>query len=640
MSKNTFPIFGMLLVFMALAAVPARANQLKTLTASANCQGYNLSIVTVGLSVGKSYTVNYNFALTCNGGAPVNVPGTVTFRATAKSQTVTVSGRLPGLIGTCVVNGTAQLTGYAPIYKIVINGVIKAPVTCSPVTGNCSSIPAEQGVPISPVTISASGGAGAPYTFTATGLPPGLGISSSGTISGTPTASGTFNYAVTITDAAGNKSTINCSITVNPPLQVTCSTITIGAVGTPFDSGPINVSGGTAPYTFSIGSGSLPAGLNLNTSTGDVAGTPTATGSFTINVTDALGATGAGCSITINPGVLVTCGANSAGTVGVFFDSGPLTVTGGTGPYSFSITNGTLLSGLTLDPNTGDVSGTPNANGSFAVQVTDVTGIVGIPTCPITIFNGTSPVRSRLGPAADFSILGLQRSLLQLSSNTPSTVHGKVGVGVAGQIQVHGAGHYPGALYVDPSVQVAIMSGGFSGGVVTQSMSMVQNAVSKEVNFLSSLKPTKTFHLQIHRATTISGNGAQNVVIVNGGMNLNHENLTISGGTHDSFYILVNGSVTMDAAKILLQGISPDQVLFYLPGTSQMSLVNNSSTQGTFLLQFGNVQISGGTHISEFIFGGHIKFVGNRNTVVYPLPPCGSGCGSSGPGAGLEKHLR
>ena len=55
-------------------------------------------------------------------------------------------------------------------------------------------INAVQGVAITPVTMTASGGTGTGYTFSATGLPAGLTMSSSGTISGTPTVSGTFPY--------------------------------------------------------------------------------------------------------------------------------------------------------------------------------------------------------------------------------------------------------------------------------------------------------------------------------------------------------------------------------------------------------------------------------------------------------------
>ena len=86
-----------------------------------------------------------------------------------------------------------------------------------PPTATCVTINAVQGVAITPVTMVGSGGAGGPYTFSATGLPNGLTMSTSGTISGTPTQSGTFNYTVTVTDSAGNKGTVNCSVTVAPP---------------------------------------------------------------------------------------------------------------------------------------------------------------------------------------------------------------------------------------------------------------------------------------------------------------------------------------------------------------------------------------------------------------------------------------
>ena len=74
--------------------------------------------------------------------------------------------------------------------------------------------------------MAGSGGTGGPYTFAATGLPAGLTISTSGTISGTPTVSGTFSYTVTVTDAAGHSGTVNCSVTVAPPVSATCVSIT------------------------------------------------------------------------------------------------------------------------------------------------------------------------------------------------------------------------------------------------------------------------------------------------------------------------------------------------------------------------------------------------------------------------------
>src|ERR1019366_1106366 len=96
-----------------------------------------------------------------------------------------------------------------------------------------------------------------------TGLPAGITMSSSGTISGTPTVSGTFSYTVTIKDKAGNTGTVNCSVTVNPPPSATCAVITAiqGVAITPVT---MTGSGGAgAPYTFSATG--LPAGITMST---------------------------------------------------------------------------------------------------------------------------------------------------------------------------------------------------------------------------------------------------------------------------------------------------------------------------------------------------------------------------------------
>jgi hypothetical protein len=173
-----------------------------------------------------------------------------------------------------------------------------------PPTASCVVINAVQGVAITPVTMTGSGGVGGPYTFSATGLPAGLTMSSSGTISGTPTASGTFPYTVTVTDKAGNTGTFNCSVTVVSPIALACATST-GQVGTPYSSALV-ATGGVPSYTFSISGGSLPPGLGLSPSTGAITGTPTAAGtfSFTGEVVDSSGNSGSNtatnsCSIVI-----------------------------------------------------------------------------------------------------------------------------------------------------------------------------------------------------------------------------------------------------------------------------------------------------------------------------------------------------
>ncbi|MGD0942076.1 MAG: putative Ig domain-containing protein, partial [Terracidiphilus sp.] len=85
-------------------------------------------------------------------------------------------------------------------------------------------------------------------------------------------------------------------------LTLSCSSVTpSGTVGVPFISGALTATGGTGGYTFSV-VGTLPAGLTLNAATGQVTGTPTATGSFSITATDAGDVNAESpCAITINP---------------------------------------------------------------------------------------------------------------------------------------------------------------------------------------------------------------------------------------------------------------------------------------------------------------------------------------------------
>ncbi|MBH8567410.1 putative Ig domain-containing protein [Microvirga sp. STS02] len=147
-------------------------------------------------------------------------------------------------------------------------------------------------------TITAAGGT-APYTYaiTAGALPSGLTLSSAGVLSGTPAASGTFNFTVTATDASAAPGPYSGSrsytLTVAAPtIAVSPTTLPNGTQGTAY-SQALSASGGTAPYTYAVTAGSLPSGLTLS-SAGVLAGTPAANGtfSFTVTATDAFGSTG------------------------------------------------------------------------------------------------------------------------------------------------------------------------------------------------------------------------------------------------------------------------------------------------------------------------------------------------------------
>src|ERR1017187_4421870 len=230
------------------------------------------------------------------------------------------------------------------------------------------------GVPYSQ-TLSATGGI-APYIWFLSGgaLPAGLALNNfSGTIGGTPHNIGTFQFTASVVDVALQSVTEDLTITINPALGITTSSLPAGTVGVAY-SQALAASGGSPPYSWSVASGTLPAGLSLAAG-GTLAGTPGTAGpsSFTVRVTDSTSATAtAALSSTINPPALgITTSSLPAGTVGVAY-SQALVASGGSPPYTWSVASGTLPAGLSLAPG-GTISGTPGTAGpsSFTVRVTD-----------------------------------------------------------------------------------------------------------------------------------------------------------------------------------------------------------------------------------------------------------------------------
>jgi ice-binding like protein/putative Ig domain-containing protein len=181
-----------------------------------------------------------------------------------------------------------------------------------------------------------------------------------------------------------------------PTITLSPTTLREATVAVAF-SQTITATGGTGPYTFVIASGSLPTGLTLAAS-GVISGTPTASGpfSFTVRGTDANGCPGtvsylmavgaAPAPPGVCPAITLAPTTLPTGTVGAPY-SQQITASGGTGPYVFGVTSGTIPSGLILSP-AGLVSGTPLTGGSSAVTIraTDASGCFAevVITIPIT----------------------------------------------------------------------------------------------------------------------------------------------------------------------------------------------------------------------------------------------------------------
>ena len=139
--------------------------------------------------------------------------------------------------------------------------------------------------------LSAVGGA-TPYVWsvTAGAIPNGLRLdASTGALSGTPATPGNYTFTVTVKDAANTSAQKVFTLVVAPGVTFTTpAALPDATAGTPY-SFTLQAAGGQAPYSWRIADGVLPDGLALNATTGTIAGTPQAPGTFnfTIEVTDA-----------------------------------------------------------------------------------------------------------------------------------------------------------------------------------------------------------------------------------------------------------------------------------------------------------------------------------------------------------------
>lgn len=215
-------------------------------------------------------------------------------------------------------------------------------------------------------------------------LPPGVQLVTTSAeeyfiISGTPTELGQSQFALEATDsdsppyvAAGS-----FSIRVNEPLVINPTSLPVGMVADPYTV-TLTVSGGVPPYTWGLyGSTPLPAGLTLDSSTGQISGTPAEVfdGILSIEIRD---------SAYLPQYAYIHPTLRIVGRLGITTSrlhaarpNVPYRVTlglfGGTAPYTWSITSGALPTGLSLNPSTGEITGTPTTEETraFTVQVKD-----------------------------------------------------------------------------------------------------------------------------------------------------------------------------------------------------------------------------------------------------------------------------
>ena len=240
----------------------------------------------------------------------------------------------------------------------------------------------------------------------------------------TPGTSYTFKVAAVNAAGTGPASAASAAVTVNAGPSLTFGAPPAGEVSVGY-SDQLTASGGTGALTWSVSSGSLPPGLSLSSTTGLLSGTPTTAGSypFTVKITDTSGGSAtqpATLVIATVPSLANT--APPSGQAAVAY-SDALAVTGGTGPFTWGVSGGSLPPGLTLNTSTGLLSGTPTTAGlySFTVRVTDSFGLTATQSLNVTV--GVGPLVISASASASTVAQGANLGYTVTITNTAASAY-------------------------------------------------------------------------------------------------------------------------------------------------------------------------------------------------------------------------
>jgi len=284
---------------------------------------------------------------------------------------------------TGTLSGTPTVAGPASFSVKLTDNISSPPVTVNysfqvqqPIVVSPATLPTgnlNQAYPVS--TFSATGGTpGYSWSIATGSMPTGMGLNTStGAITGTPTANGIFAFSIRATDSLGYFGTTTYTVQITNPLILTPGTLINGVQNLPY-SQQLNASGGASPYGFQVTAGTKPPGLNLDATTGLLNGTPTSAGtySFTITLTDSISASGVSIpyTIVVQPPLLLNPATLPNGQVNITYPVLTFVGSGGNGPYTFSISTGSMPTGLGLNGATGAITGLPTATGNFTFGIT------------------------------------------------------------------------------------------------------------------------------------------------------------------------------------------------------------------------------------------------------------------------------
>jgi hypothetical protein len=295
----------------------------------------------------------------------VSGPGTVTFgNANSPTSSATVSAAGSYTLRWTITNASCTATD-----DVVLN--------LNTVTLNPTSLPNGQAGVNYSQTLSTSPSGSATYAVTLGNLPSGLVLNAqTGLLSGRPVTVGTSNFTIRATATGGCQASRAYTLVVEcPTIALSPASLPNGTIATPY-SQTLSATPAGGNYSYSITSGSLPAGLALNSATGVISGNPTTASTYNFRITargwgNCTGFRDYTIVISGGPCSTVTLPASlPGGTVGALYSNS--VAASPAGSYSYT-SSGTLPPGVSL-MSTGLLFGYPTAAGSYTFTVTATQG--------------------------------------------------------------------------------------------------------------------------------------------------------------------------------------------------------------------------------------------------------------------------
>jgi hypothetical protein len=280
--------------------------------------------------------------------------------------------------------------------------------------------------------VEASDGDGS-YTFdTPTGVPAGLDVATDATgvsITGTPTTTQTTTVSVKVTDGTGATATLDTVVTINPPPRIATDSLPDATLGAAYRA-VVAAADGAGGYTFRVVS-TTASWLGIDAGSGTFTGTPTAAGTFGVQVeaTDSSGAT-AKKNLTFEVVAAPTLAATPLpiGVVGRNY-AAPLGPVGGSAPLTGSLVSGRLPDGLAISGTA--ITGTPTAadDETFTVRITDRWGATAEAALRLTVGRKV-PVNGKLA-GSTIDPEGREAIVFDLLRGSEFSVNLKVKAGTA-----------------------------------------------------------------------------------------------------------------------------------------------------------------------------------------------------------------